>query len=187
MDFYLILKFLHVASTVVWIGAGVGLVILGIAANSRKDNAGFVRIMQDVVFLAPRVFVPASLATLVFGVAAAWTSFGFEMLWIDLGIIGYAATFVTGNYFLRPRADRITKLVAEGGASDHAVAAGRELLGLAKFDYALLFIVVADMVFKPTLDQWGVLVVLAIVLAGAAVLFLVPVIRGHHLVGVASA
>jgi hypothetical protein len=53
-----------------------------------------------------RLFVPASLTVVVFGIAMviesdAWT---FDYLWIVLGLVGYAATFVTGFFFIGRRA-----------------------------------------------------------------------------------
>jgi uncharacterized membrane protein len=177
MDLYLLVKFLHVASAVIWIGTGLGLVILGIAAERKNDRDGFVRIVLNVAFMAPRVFVPASIAALVFGVIAAWMAWGFTPLWVVLGILGYAATFITGNFFLGPRAGRVAAIVASEGHSERAAAVGRELLTLAKFDYLMLFVVVADMVLKPTPADWPVLAAMAVVIAAGAVAFLMPVLR----------
>jgi len=177
MDLYSLVKFLHISSAIVWIGAGVGLVILGVAADRQRDREGFVRIVRNVGFLAPRVFVPSSLATLVLGIVAAWMGWGFAHLWTILGLAGFAATFVTGNFLLGPRAMRIEKIAAAEGASDRAWALGRELLTLAKFDYVMLFMVVADMVFKPTPADWGVLAAMAVIIVAAAIAFIMPVVR----------
>ena len=177
MDLYLVFKFLHVASAILWIGTGFGLVILGIAAEARADKPEFGRIIQNVVFMAPRVFVPASVAAFVFGFVAAWMNWGFGSLWIWIGIVGFAATFVTGNFVLKPRADRVSAIVAREGLSDDAITVGRELLQVAKFDYVMLFVVVADMVFKPYPGDWLVLALMALAVALAGVAFLVPVLR----------
>ncbi len=174
---FLLVKFLHVAASILWIGAGVGLVVLGIAADRAREREAFLRIISNIVFLAPRIFMPMSLATLVFGIAAAWMSWGFGTLWIVLGLIGWAVTFVTGNFFLKPRADRVAAIMAKEGASDNAVAVGREMIMLAKFDYIMLFVVVADMVFKPTLNDVPVLVAMGVVIVLSAVAFVVPVLR----------
>jgi uncharacterized membrane protein len=177
MDAYALIKFLHVSSAIVWIGAGVGMVVLGIAADRQRDREGFVRIIRYVGFMAPRVFVPTSLATLILGIIAAWMEWGFVHLWVVLGLAGFAATFITGNFLLGPRAVKIEKIVAAEGVSENALALGRELLTIAKFDYVMLFMVVADMVFKPLPSDWLVLAVMAIVIIAAAVAFLVPAFR----------
>lgn len=177
MDLYLLVKFLHVAAAIIWIGAGVGLVILGIAAERSRDEVEYGRIIKQVVFMAPRVFIPSSVAALVLGIIAAWMSWGFTYLWIDIGLVGFAITFCTGNFLLKPRADKVTEILAKGPLTPQALAIGRELLGLAKFDYVMLFVVVADMVFKPMGGgDWLVLVLMAAALVAAAVAFVVPVL-----------
>lgn len=178
MDWYLLLKFLHVSAAIIWIGAGVGLVILGIAADRANDEAEYGRIIKQVVFMAPRVFIPSSLAVLVLGAIAAWMSWSFADLWIDIGLVGFAITFCTGNFLLKPRADKVTAILANGPITPQGIAVGRELLGIAKFDYVMLFVVVADMVFKPVGGgDWLVLLLMAIALVAAAVAFVVPVLN----------
>jgi hypothetical protein len=51
------------------------------------------------------------------------------------------------------------------------------MLTITKFDAVLLFTVVADMVLKPSASDWPVLVVFAVVIVGAALLFLRPAMR----------
>jgi uncharacterized membrane protein len=174
MDLYLTLKFLHVVSAILWVGVGFGLCILGMTADARSDKPEFARIIQNLTFLAPRLFVPASLAAFVFGFAAAWMSWGFQVLWIWIGIVGFAATFCTGNFLLKPRADRIAEIIASDGVSEHALQVGRELLRISKFDYVMLFVVVADMVFKPVAGDWLVLALMAASVIVAGVAFLGP-------------
>ncbi len=176
MDLYSIFLFLHIASAIVWIGAGFGLVILGIAAQRANDEAASMAIVRNVVFMAPRVFMPSSIATLIFGLINAFTTWGFGLLWIWIGLAGFAATFVTGNFFLKPRAEEVDK-ATQAGNHARALQVGNELLTLAKFDYTMLFVVVADMVFKPQLSSWLVLLVMVVVLVVAGYLFLLPVLR----------
>lgn len=177
MDWYLLVKFLHVAAAIVWIGSGVGLVILGIAADSRKDEAEYGRIIKQVVFMAPRVFIPSSVAVLVLGIIAAWMSWGFNVLWIDIGLLGFAATFITGNFLLKPRADKVDAILKSGPINQEGMGIGRELLAIAKFDYVMLFVVVADMVFKPTGGDWLVLLLMVVALLLAGFFFLAPLFR----------
>ena len=178
MDIYALFKFLHVACVIVWVGSGIGLVALGIAAERKNDKEEFGRIVAHVVFMAPRVFIPASIAALVFGLITAWLQWSFADLWIVLGLIGFAATFVTGTFFLKPRADKIAQMIAKEGYSDAVVALGRELLSVSKFDYVVLFLVVAVMVFKPTISDYGLLIAMAAILVAAGAYFLRGVIPG---------
>jgi uncharacterized membrane protein len=176
MGWYELCKFLHVAASIIWLGAGFGLVILGMRAERQKDNAEYGRIIESVVYLAPRVFVLASLAVLVLGIIMTLMVWGFAQLWIVIGLIGFAATFITGNFLLRPRAERIAALIAKEGYSDEVVRQGSDLLSISKFDYVMLFVVVADMVYRPTLADPVVLLVMAAALVAGGLYFLRPVL-----------
>ena len=176
MGWYELLKFLHVAASIIWIGAGFGLVILGIRADKAKDNAEYGRIIQNVVYLGPRVFLPASASVLVLGVIMTFMVWGFAQLWIIVGLLGFAATFGTGNFIAKPRAEEISALMAKEGYTDEVMRQGRDLLSIAKFDYVMLFVVVADMVYKPAFNNWIVLLVMVAVLVAAGYYFLQPVL-----------
>ena len=171
MDLFTVFKFLHVAAAMAWLGGGVTLFAMGMFAASRQDDAEMMRILGSVGFMANRWFVPASLVTLVCGIVMATLGNLWGDAWVVLGLIGFAATFLTGHFVLRIKAMEAGRLMAEGQIAE-AANTGRKLMQVAKFDYTMLFTVVAVMVFKP---GWGDLVLLglfALVLAGAAALFL---------------
>lgn len=63
------------------------------------------------------------------------------------------------------------RLMAEGKLAEAALV-GRQLMQVAKFDYVMLFVVVADMVFKPYWTDFVALGVFAVVLGAAAYFFL---------------
>ena len=176
MDWYTLFKFLHVLSVIVWLGGGFALVTLGIFAERAHNNAEFGRLVDHIVFLSPRLFVPSSIAAIVFGLLAAYVGSWYGQLWVWLGLAGFAATFITGNFVLRPRSEQVARIVAAEGYSDRAVAMGSELLSVAKFDFFMLFVVVADMVFRPGFGDWVLLLIFVLVLAGAAYLFIRPMI-----------
>jgi uncharacterized membrane protein len=164
MDIYLIFKLLHVLSAVVWVGGGVCLMVLGLFASSRNDDAEMLRVIEGVAFMGNRWFMPASLLTVIFGAIATFFGPGFGELWVLLGLAGFAAAFVTGTFVFKPQSDKLVELIAEGRTSE-AVTIGRRLLNVAKFDYTVMFLVISDMVLKPGLKDIPVLVVMAVVLA----------------------
>ena len=131
-------------------------------------------VVKDVVFLANRLFIPASLVVVACGVAMTILGQSFSTLWIDIGLVGFAATFSTGLFLLKPISERITKGVAEGAPA--AVINGQcvRLLQIAKFDYVMLFVVVADMTLKPMPNDVALLAVMALIVVAGAVLFLIP-------------
>ncbi len=60
------------------------------------------------------------------------------------------ATALTGSLFLGPTGGKIARLAEEKGVDDPGVTAMRDrLVTVSRVDYAVLVLVVLDMVFKP--------------------------------------
>ena len=168
MTWYEFLLFVHVSAVVIWVGAGFLLVVLAIRADRTDDEAQIKRILDDNTWLATHLFIPASLtvfaAGIWLGIEGSWD---FGNLWIVLGLLGYAATFLTGFTILRPRGDRIAAMLERDGGrmTPLTLAETRRLLALARIDYVVLFLVIADMTIKPTGDDVGLLIVMAAIFA----------------------
>lgn len=178
MDTYLIytiFKFLHIAGAMAWIGGGVTLFALSMFAMARKDEAGMLEVLKNVGVLATRWFVPASLVTLLCGLVMAFLGNLWGEGWVVVGLAGFAATFVTGHFGLRPFAAKIGARAATGDIKG-AVAEGRNMLQVSKFDYTMLFLIVADMVLKPQWNDYLVLGGFVIILVVAAITFLAPLL-----------
>lgn len=179
MDLYELLLFLHVAAAIIWIGAGFVLALLVFGAeraNDRLKEAGY---MRDIDWLAPRLFIPASLATLLLGILVVIEGpWSFGDLWIVIGLGGWAASFLVGILYFKPEGERIAHLVESQGPGSRE--AGRRLQRLNVVDriqLTLLFVVVANMVVKPTGDDVGALVALAAVFVLACLAGLAAVRR----------
>jgi hypothetical protein len=137
-------------------------------------------IVRKVAWSAERVYVPASIATLVFGLIAAWLGNWWSNLWLLLGFLGIASTIALGVLVLTPRAKAAEAGYAAGGVTPAVVAICRDILAVAKFDMVVLFTIVADMVLKPNWYDWGswvTVVIFALVIAGAGYVFLMPTLR----------
>lgn len=170
MSRYEIFQLLHVVAAIAWLGGGLLLQIQAIRADRANDTDGLRKVLEDVVALANTLFIPASLLVLVFGLAMVFDGpWSFSQLWIVLGLVGYAATFATGLFVLKPRSERIVALLEGEGMTPRALGELQQLVALSRVDYAVLYAVVAVMVLKPTGDDVGVLVVLAAIVAGTAV------------------
>lgn len=132
------------------------------------------QIFDDLVALSKTLFIPSSLLVLVFGIllvadSDVWT---FDMLWIDLGFVGFAITFLTGLLWIKPQSERIQAMIErDGGMSPKAYAAARRMIVFSRLDSVVLYLVVADMVFKPTGDDTWTLVIMAAVFVLAAAFF----------------
>ena len=127
-----------------------------------------------------KLFVPSSLIVVVMGIALviesdAWT---FDYLWIVLGLIGYGATFVTGFFFIRPASERVgQEMERQGGRLTPDLRAQiRKLIVTARVDYVTFALVVLDMVAKPTGDDTGLLVAMALILV-AGIAYIVVSVR----------
>jgi uncharacterized membrane protein len=108
MTWYEFLLFVHISASVIWIGSGFLLMVLGLRADRIDDEAGLKHILRSNAWLATRLFIPASLTVVAAGV---WLTIDgpweFDQLWIVLGLVGYLCTFLTGIAVLKPRGERI--------------------------------------------------------------------------------
>jgi hypothetical protein len=172
MTLYELLLFIHIAATVAWVGSGLFAIVLALGYDSDGDDAAIERLLKDNERLALRWFVPSSLIVVLMGIALVIESdaWSFDQLWIVLGLAGFAATFVTGLFVLKPVGDRIAaQMRSDGGMTPQTLVDVRKLLVKARIDTVTLVLVIADMVIKPTGDDVGVLIGMAVILlAGIA-------------------
>ena len=148
---YAFFKWIHVTFAVIWIGGGALLTILGLAAQRSGDPREVVTVARQAAFVGEKLFAPAGLLVFLMGIAMMInTDWGWGKFWIDAGLVGYAATFVTGLALLGPQAKRIEALAGEKGPEHpETLAAIDRILLIARFDVAVLMLVVADMITKP--------------------------------------
>ena len=148
MELFEIYKFVHVTTAIIWVGGGV----LGVAYTERakKAEAGHrLGIARDMEFVALRLFNPAAIVTLIFGILMVLEAdaFEFSQAWILMGIGGIAISAALGMGYLGPQARRLVGELETGDAGGEArlVAVSR----VALFDLVVLLVVVWAMVFKP--------------------------------------
>jgi uncharacterized membrane protein len=172
MTLYEFLLFIHVAATVVWVGSGFLLIVLALGYDKDGDDAATERLLKDNERLATTLFIPSSLIVVLMGIALVIESdaWAFDQLWIVIGLAGFAITFLTGLLVLKPTGDRIAaQMQRDGGMTPETLVEVRKLLVRARTDTVVLFLVIADMVLKPTGDDVGVLIGMAVILiAGVA-------------------
>jgi len=171
MTRYDFLVLLHVTAVIVWLGAGTTMDLLFLRAERLREPLELKRAGDMMEWLVPRVFIPSAISTLVLGVFAGWDGpWSFGDLWILIGLVGWAANFFTGLLFIKPQAEKMPQIVAEyGPTSRQAQRQGKLLAVVSRIQLLALFLVVADMVIKPTGDDEGVLVVGAAILVAAIV------------------
>jgi uncharacterized membrane protein len=148
---YNTLQFLHVVAAIVWLGSGVGFFVLLTLISSSGDRGALLSVGQHMDTLGNRLFGPAAMATLLFGILTVLAGQGisFADLWITIGFAGVAVSLALVAV-RAPTAKRIGPAVQEHGPASAEVDA---LLAKARtiniIDIVLLLIVVWAMVVKP--------------------------------------
>jgi uncharacterized membrane protein len=175
MDFYTVFKLLHVLCALAWVGGGLTLLAASILASRADNTAGLMAGLDVMNRLGKTWFVPASLLTVVFGAVTATLGGMWGELWVILGLAGFASTFLTGLLLLEPQGRQIGAL-AEVGDMAGAVAAGRRLMTISKFDYVVMLMVIVDMVMKPGVGDVVLLGGMAAAVIAGAVVFLGPIV-----------
>lgn len=144
MNEYNVLVFFHVASVIVWLGAGTTVALVAIYAQRARDGVILERLAGLVAWLAPRVFAPASLAALGFGIWAAHTGHWPRLFFFHVGEAAFAISFLLTVAVRLP----ILRRAQRGKIHPRRVA--RIVLALALAELTVLYLAVADMVIKPT-------------------------------------
>ena len=172
MDWYSIVKFLHIVSAILWVGGGFVLFLLGALAERADNIEDKLQAMRASGQLGGRFFAPTSVLTLLFGLIMCGFWVGFSDLWIVIGLIGYATTFSIGMFIFKPIGERMGAMIAREGITPAVLAIGQRMMSAARFDYAVMLVIVADMVLKPTTHDVGILAGMVLVLVAGATLAL---------------
>ena len=172
MSYYEVILFLHILAAIVWIGGALALQSLGVRAEQTRNGALAQALGESADWLAKRLFIPASLAALLFGILLTiegpWT---FDTLWVDLGFLGFAASFMTGLLFLKPEGVRIGHAIAAyGPESSEARQHMRRITVVERVQLVILLLVTAAMSIKPTSEDGGTLLLFAAIAAAAIAL-----------------
>ena len=151
LHWYALFRVVHVTLAVFWVGGGLMLTVLGLRAERSSDPMEMATLARQAAFAGEKLFAPAGLVVLLMGIAMMiHTDWGWGKFWVIAGLIGYAATFVTGIGVLAPLAKKIDALMTEKGpAAPETQATIQRILLVARVDIGVLLLVVADMVTKP--------------------------------------
>jgi uncharacterized membrane protein len=148
---YPIFKWIHVSVAVFWVGGGLTLTILGLRAERSDDPREIATLAGQAAFVGEKLFAPAGGIVLLAGIGMVINGhLGWNHFWVIAGLVGYASTMVTGMAVLSPLAKKVGASVeAHGAEHPESIALIKRILLVARFDVAVLLIVVADMVAKP--------------------------------------
>ena len=149
MTRYELLKFIHILFAVVWVGGGLLALVLATRAQ-KASQAHREGLAHDMEFVAKRIFAPASIVTLLFGILMVLDTdaFSFGDTWILIGLGGILFSIVLGIGVLTPLTGKIN---AELQAGRDGVGLLGRLTRIAALDSVVLLVVVWAMVAKPGL------------------------------------
>jgi uncharacterized membrane protein len=151
MEFvYLGLKYLHILSAVVAVGANITYGVWSVRGARDAANLGFA--LKGIKFLDDRIANPAYGVLLVTGLVMVFMQWRITDLWVIVALVLFAAIAVLGFAFYSPLLKNQIRLVESGQASSPEYA---RLAGLsARFGPALgiiVLVILVMMVFKPHL------------------------------------
>jgi hypothetical protein len=144
MSRYSLLVTLHVASVIVWVGAGTTLAFITIYAQRTRNGVVLEQLGPLTWWMALWVLGPASLAAVGFGFAAAFAGHWPELFFFHVGEGAFTFSFLLTVTIRLPLLWRVRR---------GAVAASRlsrYLLAVALAELTALYLAVADMVVKPS-------------------------------------
>ncbi len=148
---YALFKTIHVTFAVIWVGGGFLFTVLAIIAEQKNDPEEIAIVARQAAMVGEKLFAPAGLIVFLMGIAMMLnTNWGWGKFWVVAGLVGYAATFTTGLAVLAPLTKKIHASVqANGPTHPETIVLIKRVMLVARFDLALILLVVADMVTKP--------------------------------------
>jgi uncharacterized membrane protein len=148
---YFVFKMFHVGAAVVWVGGGLFIAIIALLAELADNDDQLLQIGYWGEHVAGRLFPVMSFVVLGFGIAMTTNAkIGYDQFWLIFGLVAWALSAATGILFLGPAAKRLNQAAAEHGPKSPEVKARLRLILLVlRFDIALMFLIVLDMVAKP--------------------------------------
>lgn len=151
MTLYEFLVFVHVLMVVAWVGGDVAIQALAFRATRANDSARTAAFSADAEWIGLRVFLPASILVVIFGIGAAIEgNWDFGQAWISIGFAAFLFSFFLGMAFLGPESGRLKHLVEERGL-DHPEVRRRtaRILLFSRIELLILIVAIWAMVAKP--------------------------------------
>ena len=152
MSGYEVLKFLHVAAVIAWVGAPVFLTVLQARLRGAGDRATLMGIGRQMEALGKGYFSPLAATTLVTGILMVATTDGLSFTdpWIVIGLTGIAATMGIGLGVITPTGKKLGEASQATPPDGPAIASlSQRITTLTIINIVILFCVVWAMITKP--------------------------------------
>ena len=172
MEAYDVYVSVHVAAAAVWVGSAFLQALLGLRIGLAPDAERQLGFARDAEWLGMRLYLPASLVTLVFGIPLVQESgWGFSELWIVFGFAAIGLSTLIGMAVFGPGWAAAARLAAaEGAASPEVRTRVERLLAFGWVDLGLLLGAVWAIAAKPSGDDTGAVAIAIAIPVAASVL-----------------
>lgn len=150
---YNLLKFLHVAGAIIWIGGACALGLLNLRLTRSQNPAAVADLSLQSAAIGGAILGPAAWLTLLAGIfTAAQAGLNFGSLWIVWGFAGVLLSILIGAIFVRRATGDLHRLAANAHASALDMKKLQQRLATwTVINLIVLFSSVWAMVFKPIL------------------------------------
>ena len=151
MTAYELLKFLHVAAVIAWVGGSIGIIVLQIRLTAAGDRPGLMSVGRQMEKFGKTYYMPLAVLTLVTGIWMVATSgWSFGDAWIVMGLGGVVVTMAIGLGVITPTGRKMMEESQKPEPSGPAMAAySQRMRMLSVTNITILMIVVWAMVVKP--------------------------------------
>jgi uncharacterized membrane protein len=144
-----VLTTIHILAAAIWVGGAVVLNIAMALAARETDPAPKVAAFRLAGWLGNRFFLPVALVVLGSGIWLTTEYYDFDLLWVNLGMIGLITVLTVGVGYLAPQGRRAAEAIASGaGPPPPGTRNWVPIVG--RLNTLLLIAVLVIMVIKPT-------------------------------------
>jgi uncharacterized membrane protein len=147
VDEYTVLKSVHVLAAAFWVGGGFALNLAMFLAPRSGERANMLAAMKFTRFFGVKVLPVLALIVVASGIWLTERFYGWDQLWISLGLLGAVLVTAIGILYLGPRS---AKAIA-GMEAGQPPPPGRNWAPIvARLNLLIISAVLVLMVIRPT-------------------------------------
>lgn len=148
MNWFLLLKTLHVLSAIIAVGANATYAVWSSRGTRDQAHLGFA--LRGIKFIDDRIANPSYGVLLITGIIMAVTQYSITRTWILTGLVIFVVVAALATAVYTPALSRQIDALEKEGPSGAAYQSASSLAaGVGMFMGVLLVAVVAVMVFQP--------------------------------------
>lgn len=108
-----ILTSIHILAAVFWVGGAFALNVAMALAGPQPDPGPKLAAFRLADFLGVKVFLPLALIVLASGIWLTEEYYAWDLLWIQLGLVGLITAISIGLFYLAPKAGQAARAIEE--------------------------------------------------------------------------